>query len=63
MLADYRMREWGIYVQPNYYPTLPKGTERLRFTPPPLHTEADIDHLDNALSVLRKQWAIAHAVA
>ena len=63
MLADYLMREWGIYVQPINYPTVPKGTERLRFTPSPLHTDDDIDHLVNALSFLWKQCAIAHAVA
>ena len=63
MLADYLMREWGVYVQPINYPTVPKGTERLRFTPSPLHTDADIDHLLMALGVLWKQCAIAHAVA
>jgi len=63
MLADYLMDEWGIYVQPINYPTVPKGTERLRFTPSPLHTDADIDHLINALTSLWKQCAIAHAVA
>ncbi len=63
MLADILMREWGIYVQPINYPTVPKGTERLRFTPGPLHSYDDIDHLVEALSVLWKQCAIAHAVA
>ena len=63
MLADYLMREWAIHVQPINCPTVPKGTERLRFTPSPLHTDADIDHLVNALSFLWKQCAIAHAVA
>ncbi len=63
MLADYLMREWDIYVQPINYPTVPKGTERLRFTPSPLHSDADIDHLVNALRVLWKQCALAHAVA
>ncbi|HKK84537.1 MAG TPA: 5-aminolevulinate synthase [Roseovarius sp.] len=63
MLADILMRDWGIYVQPINYPTVPKGTERLRFTPGPLHSEADIDHLVEALTVLWKQCAIAHAVA
>jgi 5-aminolevulinate synthase len=63
MLADYLMAEWGIYVQPINYPTVPKGTERLRFTPSPLHSDADIDHLLAALTSLWKQCAIAHAVA
>ena len=63
MLADYLMDEWDIYVQPINYPTVPKGTERLRFTPSPLHTDADIDHLVAALNTLWKQCAIAHAVA
>ena len=63
MLSDYLMREWGIYVQPINYPTVPKGTERLRFTPGPLHSDEDIDTLVSALTVLWKQCAIAHAVA
>ena len=63
MLADILMRDWGVYVQPINYPTVPKGTERLRFTPGPLHSEADIDHLVEALTILWKQCAIAHAVA
>lgn len=63
MLADYLMDEWGIYVQPINYPTVPKGTERLRFTPSPLHSDEDIERLVAALSHLWKQCAIAHAVA
>ena len=63
MLADYLMAEWDIYVQPINYPTVPKGTERLRFTPSPLHSDADIDHLVTALRVLWRQCALAHAVA
>ena len=63
MLADYLMEEWDIYVQPINYPTVPKGTERLRFTPSPLHTDKDIAHLVDALSHLWKQCAISHAVA
>lgn len=42
---------------------LTQGAERLRFAPSPLHTDADIDLLVNALSFLWKQCAIAHAVA
>ena len=63
MLSDYLMDMFGIYVQPINYPTVPKGTERLRFTPGPNHSDADIDHLVDALSVLWKQCAIARATA
>jgi len=62
-LADILMQDFGIYVQPINYPTVPKGTERLRFTASPLHSDADIEHLVNALTVLWKRCAISHAVA
>lgn len=62
-LADILMQDYGVYVQPINYPTVPKGTERLRFTPSPLHTDADIDHLVSALTILWKRCAIARAVA
>ena len=63
MIADYLMEQYGIYVQPIYYPTVPKGTERLRFTPSPLHSTDDIELLVMALKELWKQCAISHAVA
>ena len=62
-LSDYLMERHGIYAQPINYPTVPKGTERLRFTPSPLHSAADIDKLARALSELWSQCALARAVA
>jgi 5-aminolevulinate synthase len=63
MLSDILLDDYGIYVQPINYPTVPKGTERLRFTPGPLHSEADIDALVSALSALWSQCALARQVA
>jgi 5-aminolevulinate synthase len=62
-LADILMQDFGVYVQPINYPTVPKGTERLRFTPSPLHTDLDIHHLVNALTILWKRCAISQEVA
>jgi 5-aminolevulinate synthase len=58
MISDWLMEHHGIYVQPINYPTVPVGTERLRITPGPVHSDDDIEQLVKALSDIWGQCAL-----
>jgi 5-aminolevulinate synthase len=57
-LTDALLDRFGIYVQPINYPTVPRGTERIRLTPGPLHSDADMDKLVAALTTLWKEMEL-----
>jgi len=60
-ISDILLNEFLIYVQPINYPTVPKGTERLRFTPTPYHDDSKMEYLVNCLDQIWLELKLSRA--